>query len=127
MSSTRTGEIIAEAAEPHHKRNFRKDRKSRDKKVDVVVIDEENQFINIIKTLKKDNHALRTGGAYRNLQENEAGRTGDASPGAKNLFKNLFFDHKRYNLGIVGRYKLNKLMGLPQDKNMSTPCPRTTS
>ena len=31
---------------------------------------------------------------------------------AKSLFKNLFFNPKRYNLSIVGRMKLNQKFGL---------------
>ncbi|MBE9512673.1 MAG: DNA-directed RNA polymerase subunit beta [Chloroflexi bacterium] len=35
---------------------------------------------------------------------------------ADKLIKNLFFDPKRYNLGEVGRYKLNKRLGLDNSK-----------
>ncbi len=31
---------------------------------------------------------------------------------AKNLFHQMFFDSRRYDLGLVGRYKLNKKLGL---------------
>ena len=31
---------------------------------------------------------------------------------ARKLIKNLFFDSARYDLGNVGRYKLNKRLGL---------------
>lgn len=31
---------------------------------------------------------------------------------AENLFHSLFFDNRRYNLGKVGRYKINKKLGL---------------
>jgi len=31
---------------------------------------------------------------------------------ARNLIENLLFNHRRYNLGKVGRYKLNKRLGL---------------
>lgn len=31
---------------------------------------------------------------------------------AENLFTSLFFDNRRYNLGKVGRYKINKKLGL---------------
>ncbi|MGM0444853.1 MAG: DNA-directed RNA polymerase subunit beta [Bacillota bacterium] len=36
---------------------------------------------------------------------------------AKNLIDSLFFDPKRYDLAAVGRYKLNKKLGLDIDKN----------
>ena len=37
---------------------------------------------------------------------------------AENLFKNLFFEPRRYDLGKVGRYKINKRLGLqiPNEK-----------
>jgi DNA-directed RNA polymerase subunit beta len=34
---------------------------------------------------------------------------------ARNLLYRLFFDPKRYDLGEVGRYKLNERLGLPED------------
>lgn len=37
--------------------------------------------------------------------------------GAKLLLNNLFFDDKKYDLGKVGRYKLNKRLGVTVDKN----------
>jgi len=41
---------------------------------------------------------------------------------AKNLFHQMFFDRRRYDLGLVGRYKLNKKLGLnlPIDENHVT-------
>ncbi|RCW78770.1 DNA-directed RNA polymerase subunit beta [Halanaerobium sp. DL-01] len=36
---------------------------------------------------------------------------------ATNLLNSLFFDHKRYDLAAVGRYKLNKKLGLDIDKD----------
>ena len=37
---------------------------------------------------------------------------------ARNLINALFFDHKRYDLAKVGRYKINKKLGLDIDKNI---------
>ncbi len=36
---------------------------------------------------------------------------------ARNLIHSLFFDHKRYDLAKVGRYKINKKLGLDVDKH----------
>ena len=36
-------------------------------------------------------------------------------PNARQLLKRLFFDNKRYDLGFVGRYKLNERLGLNID------------
>ncbi len=37
---------------------------------------------------------------------------------ARNLINALFFDHKRYDLAKVGRYKINKKLGLDIDKSV---------
>ena len=37
---------------------------------------------------------------------------------ARNLIHSLFFDHKRYDLAKVGRYKINKKLGLNVDKHI---------
>ncbi|MEE0229651.1 MAG: DNA-directed RNA polymerase subunit beta [Peptococcaceae bacterium] len=37
---------------------------------------------------------------------------------ARNLINALFFDHKRYDLAKVGRYKINKKLGLDVDKSV---------
>ncbi len=65
----------------------------------------------VIKALKKDpahdeEEALKD--IYRRL------RPGDPPtvPNARGLLKRLFFDPKKYDLGRVGRYKLNQKMGI---------------
>ena len=65
----------------------------------------------IIKSLKKDpahdeEEALKD--IYRKL------RPGDPPtvPNARGLLKRLFFDPKRYDLGRVGRHKINQKLGL---------------
>lgn len=37
---------------------------------------------------------------------------------ARNLLQSLFFDHKRYDLAKVGRYKINKKLGLDVDEKL---------
>src|SRR6266540_7132260 len=71
----------------------------------------------IIKCMKKDptkdeEEALKD--IYRRL------RPGDppTAANARALIKRLFFDHKRYDLGRVGRYKINQKLG-HADKNDS--------
>ncbi|MFM8359085.1 MAG: DNA-directed RNA polymerase subunit beta, partial [Verrucomicrobiota bacterium] len=69
----------------------------------------------IIKCLKKDptkdaEEALKD--IYRRL------RPGDppTAANARALIKRLFFDPKRYDLGRVGRYKINQKLGLREDQ-----------
>src|SRR5579875_3776960 len=63
------------------------------------------------KTLEKDNTKTREDSlieVYRKL------RPGDppSVAGGQNIIDSRFFDDKRYDLGKVGRYKLNKKLGL---------------
>ena len=39
---------------------------------------------------------------------------------ARNLVQNMFFNNRRYDLGRVGRYKLNKRLGLSETANQNT-------
>ncbi len=43
---------------------------------------------------------------------------------AQNLLKELFFDPRRYDLGLVGRYKLNRRLGVDVDKNTTVLTPQ---
>jgi DNA-directed RNA polymerase subunit beta len=68
----------------------------------------------IIRALKKDptrneEEALKE--IYKRLRPGEPPTTANA----KALLKRLFFDPKRYNLGRVGRYKVNQKLGLKAD------------
>ncbi len=49
-------------------------------------------------------------------------RPGDlaTAKNARSLIENMFFNHRRYNLSKVGRYKINKRLGLDQGKNKSS-------
>ncbi|HEY6167477.1 MAG TPA: DNA-directed RNA polymerase subunit beta, partial [Verrucomicrobiae bacterium] len=65
----------------------------------------------VIKCLKKDptkNEEEALKDIYRRL------RPGDppTAANARALIRRLFFDHKRYDLGRVGRYKMNQKLGL---------------
>ena len=73
-----------------------------------------NKYEIIFNTLGKDlsnyvNEAVRY--VYRQLRN--AGPADDAS--AREVFQNLFFSDKRYDLGEVGRYRINKKLGLNVD------------
>ncbi len=68
----------------------------------------------IIRALKKDptrneEEALKE--IYKRLRPGEPPTTANA----KALLKRLFFDPKRYDLGRVGRYKVNQKLGLKVD------------
>ena len=64
-------------------------------------------------------------GADRGLQE----APGDPPTGdnAEKLVESLFFNFRRYDLGRVGRYKLNKLSAVAERMGISLPTERTIS
>jgi DNA-directed RNA polymerase subunit beta len=114
-----SGEIIAEAATPVTKDLADKLKKAEIKKLQVLILDEDNLYVNILKTIKKDGIKSEQEALIEIHRKMRPGEPATLS-GAKTLFKNLFFDHKRYNLGVVGRYKLNKNLGLDKEKSTKT-------
>ena len=109
INDVRDGEItVARAFEPLTKATIRQVIALGVKDVQVV---DTTQDDTIIKALKKDpahdeEEALKD--IYRRL------RPGDPPtvPNARGLLKRLFFDPKKYDLGRVGRHKLNQKLGI---------------
>src|SRR5882762_1182815 len=109
IADVRDGEItVARAFEPLTKATIRQVLALGLKDVQVVDTKDDDT---IIKALKKDpardeEEALKD--IYRRL------RPGDPPtvPNARGLLKRLFFDPKKYDLGRVGRYKLNQKMSI---------------
>jgi len=109
IEDIRDGEItVARAFEPLNAATVRQLLTLGHKKVKVVDTKEDDT---IIKSLKKDpahdeEEALKE--IYRKL------RPGDPPTvqNARSMLKRLFFDPKRYDLGRVGRHKLNQKLGL---------------
>src|SRR6476620_1872732 len=109
IADVRDGEItVARAFEPLTKATIRQVIALGVKDVQVVDTKDDDT---IIKALKKDpahdeEEALKD--IYRRL------RPGDPPtvPNARGLLKRLFFDPKKYDLGRVGRYKLNQKLGI---------------
>jgi DNA-directed RNA polymerase subunit beta len=106
------GVVLARAFEPLTKqivRTFEKHDISSIRVIDTA-IDEGA----LIRALKKDptrneEEALKE--IYKRLRPGEPPTTANA----KALLKRLFFDPKRYDLGRVGRYKVNQKLGLQVD------------
>jgi DNA-directed RNA polymerase subunit beta len=85
----------------------------------IKVVDTSVDEGNMIKCLKKDpakNEEEALKDIYRRL------RPGDPPTAANSraLIKRLFFDEKRYDLGRVGRYKINQKLGLKNDSRILT-------
>ena len=75
-----------------------------------------NKFSIIFNTLAKDpSHSEKEAVLYIYRQLRNADPADDAS--AREVFQNLFFSDKRYDLGEVGRYRINKKLGLDIDSD----------
>lgn len=76
-----------------------------------------NKFAIIFNTLSKDpSNSEKEAVTYIYRQLRNADPVDDAS--AREVFNNLFFSDKRYDLGEVGRYRINKKLGLDTDMNI---------
>ena len=76
-----------------------------------------NKYSIIFNTLRKDpSHSEIEAVNYIYRQLRNADAADDAS--AREVFQNLFFSDKRYDLGEVGRYRINKKLGLTTDSDV---------
>lgn len=76
-----------------------------------------NKYSIIFNTLQKDpSHSEIEAVNYIYRQLRNADAADDAS--AREVFQNLFFSDKRYDLGEVGRYRINKKLGLITDSDV---------
>ena len=109
ISDVRDGEItVARAFEPLTKATIRQILTLGIKEVKVV---DTKDGDTVIKSLKKDpahdeEEALKD--IYRRLRPGDPPTVANA----RGLLKRLFFDPKKYDLGRVGRYKINQKLGI---------------
>lgn len=89
-----------------------------DSGVDTIILHREDiniaDFTIIYNTLQKDNSNSEKEAVeqiYRQLRNTEA----PDEQTARDIIQSLFFSDKRYNLGEVGRYRINKKLGLEID------------
>lgn len=76
-----------------------------------------NKYSIIFNTLQKDpSHSEIEAVNYIYRQLRNADAADDAS--AREVFQNLLFSDKRYDLGEVGRYRINKKLGLTTDSDV---------
>ncbi|MCL4218313.1 MAG: DNA-directed RNA polymerase subunit beta, partial [Candidatus Hydrogenedentes bacterium] len=111
-----TGEILAEAAEDLTEQTLARIQISHLK--EMKILNDEDMFKDpsIANTLTLD-HTQTQEDAYREVYARI--RPGDPATDAtcRNFFQKLFFDASRYDFAPVGRYKINRKLGLstPQD------------
>src|SRR5215468_8426131 len=112
IKDVRDGEItVARAFEPLTKATIQQILTLGIDEVEVVDIKDDDT---IIKSIKKDpahdeEEALKD--IYRRLRPGDPPTVANA----RGLLKRLFFDPKKYDLGRVGRYKINQKLGLEVD------------
>ncbi|MDP3804512.1 MAG: DNA-directed RNA polymerase subunit beta [Candidatus Omnitrophota bacterium] len=118
VTESHTNTVIAQKYDPITKDVAERIWSSSVRKVETV----SNNVIEIINTLKKDHTKNKEDAVldiYRKL------RPGDppTPESAANLVDRLFFDVKRYDLGQVGRYMLNRKldMNVPLEERLITP------
>jgi DNA-directed RNA polymerase subunit beta len=86
---------------------------------DAKILDELGQYESIRLTLEKDHTASQDDALldiYRKLRPGEP----PTREAAQTLLDNLYFNPKRYDLAKVGRYKVNKKLGLGQELSQAT-------
>lgn len=111
------GVVLARAFEPLTKTTLKAFEKAGVKKIQII--DTQVDDGAIIRSLKKDNtrneeEALKD--IYKRLRPGEP----PTAANARALIKRLFHDPKRYDLGRVGRYKINQKLKLDTDLNVRT-------
>ncbi len=107
----KTGEIYINKDSELSEELIKKIKKHEIKKLNVLITEGVSERSIIANTIQKD--AARTeqdalDAIYRQLRSGEA----PDSDTAKNLIDRLFFNEKRYDLGDVGRYRMNSKLNL---------------
>lgn len=111
------GVVLARSFEPLTKSTLKTFEKAEVKKI--RVIDTQVDDGAIIRSLKKDttrNEEEALKDIYKRLRPGEP----PTAANARALIKRLFHDPKRYDLGRVGRYKINQKLKLDTDLNIRT-------
>jgi DNA-directed RNA polymerase subunit beta len=106
-----TGEILAEQGAEIDEDFLAKCKKLKIKSVDLVKLFDPNSPNVILNTLKKDltnSEEQAIDAIYRQLR---SGEPPDIET-ARGLIERMFFNNKRYDMGAVGRYRMNKKLGV---------------
>lgn len=117
VANPETGEVLVEAGADFTPEVVAALKKHGVKQVKAV--DSNPNDVSILNTLRKDNthsYELALVEIYKKM------RPGDPPTleNAKSLMENLFFNKKRYDLAKVGRYKMNKKLGLKASLDQRT-------
>jgi len=113
------GELLADAYEPLTSATLATIKKKEVRSLELAYVPTKADYL--LKCLKRDptnssEDALKE--IYRRMRPGDPPNIANA----KQLLKRLFLDIRRYDLGLVGRYKINQKLGinLPQDERVLT-------
>ena len=102
-------ELILEELKPMSEKSLQLLQDKQIKKIELVRIpDGANYIINCLSRDPARNGEEALKEIYRKMRPGDPANQNNA----KQLIKRLFFDQKRYDLGAVGRYKINERLGL---------------
>ncbi|MGD8414067.1 MAG: DNA-directed RNA polymerase subunit beta, partial [Candidatus Latescibacterota bacterium] len=121
LHETKEHEVVLPAGHTLEEEDFEKLAEVGITKIFLLSEDQEDEFDNstLLTTLKKDpTHSREEALAHLYVQLRGA-EPPDAET-AKGMLDRLFFSEKRYDLGDVGRYRLNRRLGLESDLDKLT-------
>ncbi|MBL7033081.1 MAG: DNA-directed RNA polymerase subunit beta [Candidatus Delongbacteria bacterium] len=114
-----TGEVIAERNEAFTAEHLKAIRKVGIKRLDFYRHKKENRADQIlINTINKDKSSCTADAISMLYSEMRGGEAPDQETAFK-LLERMFFDEKRYDLGLVGRYRINTKLGLHLPADMT--------
>ncbi len=117
-----TGEIVVQRGQAFDEATYKLLKKHRIKRVNFLKSKKKNPIYEIIRnTLAKDRTANETEALELIYYELRSGDPPDLET-ARRLLQRLFFDEKRYDLGKVGRFRINTKLDLniPMDRTVLT-------
>ena len=115
-----TGELIVEERTEFNEKALNNLRKAKVKKITLLKTRKRDpEYDIIINTLKRDRARTEVEALESIYRELRGGDPPDPET-ARKLINRLFFDEKRYDLGEVGRYRINKKLQLSIDTAITT-------
>jgi len=108
----KTGEVLGEVWETITTTLLRRCGRAGVKNIKVIAVPGDNNII--LNTLEKDKVKTHEEGLIEFFKKMRPGNPVSVAAG-KRLMEDMFFNPKRYDLGPVGRHKLNKRFGFPDD------------
>ncbi|NQS98495.1 MAG: DNA-directed RNA polymerase subunit beta [candidate division Zixibacteria bacterium] len=115
-----TGELLAEEKAEFDEEMLMKLKKAKIKRIALLKVRKRDPGYDIIiNTLKRDRSKTAADALESMYRELRGGDPPDVET-ARKLINRLFFDEKRYDLGEVGRYRINKKLQLNIDPAITT-------